>query len=132
MARQTTTFFKAIYRIFSDLNNYEGDGKYFGDVPEVKILDPLWIKPLSSEERAGAMSACKLAGLTPKEWAKGISLHEPVDVSLYADGSLIMQDGHHRQYAAEILGVKLPVKLKSINAKKANIRLLIAGKKPAA
>ena len=46
-------------------------------------------------------------------------------MSLFSDG-LRLNDGHHRQYAAEILGKQLPVRLQAINAKNDDIRKLIS------
>lgn len=55
-----------------------------------------------------------------------VDLTTPIEVSLFADGSLKISDGHHRLLAAKQLGIeKLPVKLQAINAKGKDITKLI-------
>lgn len=44
------------------------------------------------------------------EWAKTVDLSEPIDVSYEKDGFYI-EDGHHRFFAAKILGKELNVDL---------------------
>ncbi len=50
------------------------------------------------------------SGLSKEEWAKRINLTEPIDV-IYEDGVFKVDDGHHRYYAALILGVDLNISL---------------------
>lgn len=48
--------------------------------------------------------------LSPVAYAKKIDLSEPIDVS-YEHGKFWIEDGHHRYYAANVLGKTLKVKL---------------------
>lgn len=52
----------------------------------------------------------KKSGLLPKEWSKKINLLEPIDV-VYENNNFYVDDGHHRLFAAKVLGVDLPIKL---------------------
>jgi len=47
----------------------------------------------------------------PKQWAKSVSLAEPVDISVSRPGEFILQDGHHRYLAAQLSGRKLSAKI---------------------
>ena len=98
--------------------------KVHGKISEIKKLPAHLIRPMNQQERNGTLSSQQHSGKTPEEWAKTIDLSEPVDVSIFSDGSLKLSDGHHRQYAAEILGKELNVNLQAINAKPADIERL--------
>lgn len=52
----------------------------------------------------------KASGLSETEWAQNINLEEPIDV-IFEDGVFKIDDGHHRYYAALILGKPLNVSL---------------------
>jgi hypothetical protein len=52
-------------------------------------------------------------GLSHEEWAKEIDLSEPIEV-VYENGDFYIDDGHHRFWAAKILGKKLPVEVTKI------------------
>jgi hypothetical protein len=41
------------------------------------------------------------------EWARSVNFDEPVHVSIGRDGALQLEDGHHRYFAAQKLGVPL-------------------------
>ena len=55
------------------------------------------------------------SGLDKEDWARQIDLSEPID-AVYEDGVFKVDDGHHRYYAALILGQDLNVDL-TINDK---------------
>ena len=55
------------------------------------------------------------SGLSKEDWARQINLSEPIDV-IFEDGVFKIDDGHHRFYAASILGQDLNVDL-TINDK---------------
>lgn len=65
------------------------------------------------------------SGLGPQGYASQIDLSEPIDVDYWEDKKLefklgfYIQDGHHRYYAAKVLGkmlnVKLEIKVNPIN-----------------
>ncbi len=94
-------------------------------IPQVKKLPAKLLKPMNQLERNGTTFDQQASGLSPIEWAKTIDLSEPVQASLFSDGSLKLSDGHHRQYAGEILGKEIPVTLQAINAKPEDIKRLL-------
>lgn len=59
----------------------------------------------------------KHKGLTPREYATKVDLSEPLEVSYWEDPEngfkrgFYIEDGHHRYYAAKILGKPLNVEL---------------------
>jgi SAM-dependent methyltransferase len=95
----------------------EPNGKYYGDVKEVTKIMPQELKPLNQTELNGAISSQKASGKSEEEWAKSVDLSEPIKATIYSDGEIKIQDGHHRYLAAKILNIPLNVELKSINAK---------------
>jgi hypothetical protein len=46
------------------------------------------------------------SGLSPEKWAKTVSLKTPIQVS-FENGVFNIEDGHHRYYAAKLLGKPL-------------------------
>ena len=95
----------------------EPNGKYYGDIKEVTKIMPSELKPLSQTELNGAISSQKESGKSEEEWAKSVDLSEPIKATIYSDGEIKIQNGHHRYLAAKILNKPLNVELKSINAK---------------
>jgi hypothetical protein len=95
----------------------EPNGKYYGDVKEVSKIMPQELKPLNQTEINWAISSQKASGKSEEEWAKSVDLSEPIKATIYSDGEIKIQDGHHRYLAAKILNEPLNVELKSINAK---------------
>ena len=91
--------------------------KYHGVVKEIPMITPYELKPLNQMEINGAMSDMERSGLSPQEWAKTISLEEPIKASIYSDGEIKIQDGHHRFLAAKILNKPLRVNMTAINTK---------------
>lgn len=92
-------------------------GKYHGIVKEVTRITPDELRPLNQQELNGALYNQKSSGKSPEEWAKSVDLTEPIDATIYSDGEIKIQDGHHRYLAAKTLGVPLNVKLQAINTK---------------
>jgi SAM-dependent methyltransferase len=95
----------------------EPNGKYYGDVKEVTKIMPQELKPLNQTEINWAISSQKASGKSEEEWAKSVDLSEPIKATIYSDGEIKIQDGHHRYLAGKILNEPLNVELKSINAK---------------
>jgi ADP-Ribosyltransferase in polyvalent proteins/ParB-like nuclease domain len=102
------------------------DGKFYGVVTEITHLPASTIKPMNQQEWNGAISSQRMSGLSSVDWADTIDLSEPVNVSLFSDGTLKLSDGHHRVLAAQILDKNVSVILKSINGKSNDIIKLIA------
>ncbi len=51
----------------------------------------------------------KLSDEKKREWAKTVSLDEPVEVTVFMDGTFAHGDGHHRVMAGKVLGVDVPI-----------------------
>ena len=43
------------------------------------------------------------------KWAEGINLEEPIEVTVFADGTFGHGDGHHRAMAGKILDAEVPI-----------------------
>jgi hypothetical protein len=43
------------------------------------------------------------------QWAEGVSLEEPIEVTVFSDGAFGHGDGHHRAMAGKILDVEVPI-----------------------
>lgn len=104
------------------INAYKTGEKYHQVIPEIKDIN---VKDLLRRDAGEVANISKDQAENYKPY-----LNEPIEVSLFNDGSLKINDGHHRVAAAKILGIdKLPVKLQAINAKGENIQELIGKKK---
>lgn len=51
------------------------------------------------------------------DWARSVDFSEPVQLSVGRDGKLYLEDGHHRYFAAQKLGKKLPAEISKIEGK---------------
>lgn len=107
------------------MNWYKIAQKYHGIVKQITKISPDYLTPLNKEEISGAITSQKYSKLSPIEWAKTIDLSEPINATLFSDGQIIIQDGHHRYLAAKILNKPLNVILQAINAKQEDILELI-------
>ena len=103
--------------------SYKIGEKYHQLVPEIKNVEVADLKNLNMHE---------VPNMTPDKAEKYKQyLNEPINVSMFSDGTLRITDGHHRVAAARLLGIKeLPVKLQAINAKGENIQKLIKSDVP--
>lgn len=87
--------------------SYEAGVRYHGPVKEVTKIDPKLIKRRDSFEVSSVSD----------DVAAGMNFSEPIQVSIFSDGELKCQDGHHRLAAAKQRGMKsIPVSLVAINA----------------
>lgn len=77
---------------------------------DIKQLDPKELNVKWKEDYANVLWEIQKSGLKPKNWAKNVSLSEPIEVS-YKKGKYWIEDGHHRYAAAKALGVPLKVVL---------------------
>jgi hypothetical protein len=103
-------------RVGNDPIVYEDDVKYHGKVLEVRWINPKLIKRLNSNE----------VNSVSDEVAATMDFSEPIDVSIFSDGELICNNGHHRLAAAKQRGMPfINVKLTSINAYGRYINTLI-------
>jgi hypothetical protein len=83
----------------------------------VKKLNPNQLNIRWFNDLENVKYEIKQSNMLPVDWAKRISLDEPIDVDYWEDGDLgfkrgfYIQDGHHRFYAAKILNKLLNVDL---------------------
>jgi hypothetical protein len=95
---------------------YEDDVKYHGKVLEVSWINPKLIKRRDSNEVSSV----------PDDVASNMDFSEPIDVSIFSDGELICNNGHHRLAAAKQRNMPyIRVGLTSINARGNYINQLI-------
>jgi hypothetical protein len=78
---------------------------------EILKLDPKDITVVHSDDLKNAEYQADRHPGGPKRWAKGVSLTEPVDVSVTRPGEFVLEDGHHRYLAARLSGRKLSAKI---------------------
>ncbi len=83
----------------------------------IKTLKPEQLKIRWKDDLDNVKWEIEKQGLTDKQWAQYIDLSEPIDVEYWKDDKegfeegFYISDGHHRYYAAKILGVPLNVNL---------------------
>jgi len=77
---------------------------------DIKELDPKDLNIKWHDDLYNVQQEIKNSKLSEEEWAKKINLSEPIDV-VYEDDKFYVEDGHHRYYAALVLGKKLKVNL---------------------
>ena len=80
------------------------------DESDIKTLSPKQLKIKWHDDLDNVIWEQQKSGLSKVEWAKKINLSEPIDVS-YEKNKFYLEDGHHRYYAARILGKDLNVNL---------------------
>jgi hypothetical protein len=96
---------------------YTTEQKYNQIIPEIKSVDP---------SKVSRRDMYEIAEVSP-EVAKTMKFDQPIEVSIFADGTMMLSDGHHRLAAAKQLGMsKIPAVVRSINAKGRDINALIA------
>ena len=54
----------------------------------------------------------KLNDEEKREWAETVSLDEPVEITVFMDGTFGHGDGHHRVMAGKILNINIPITIK--------------------
>lgn len=77
---------------------------------DVTQLTPKEIKIKWKDDYEGVKWEIARSGKSPRKWASGVDLGSPVEVS-YEGGKFVLEDGHHRWWAAKILNKTLPVEL---------------------
>lgn len=103
--------------------NYSSEEKYSQIVPEISSVNP---------NKVSRRDMYEVAKVSP-DVAANMSFEKPIEVSLFADGTLMLSDGHHRLAAAKQLGMNsIPAVVRSINAKGNHINALIAEQQPGA
>ena len=84
---------------------------------DITTLNPDQLNIKWSDDLDNVKWEIKHKGLTPREYATKVDLSEPLDVSYWEDlensfkRGFYIEDGHHRYYAAKILGKPLNVNL---------------------
>jgi hypothetical protein len=108
---------------YSISKNYSNEEKYNQIVPEISSVNP---------NKVSRRDMYEVAKVSP-DVAANMSFEKPIEVSLFADGTLMLSDGHHRLAAAKQLGMNsIPAVVRSINAKGNHINALIAEQQPGA
>jgi len=103
--------------------NYSNEEKYNQIVPEISSVNP------NKVSRRDMYEVAKVS----TDVAANMSFEKPIEISLFADGTLMLSDGHHRLAAAKQLGMNsIPAVVRSINAKGNHINALIAEQQPSA
>ena len=96
--------------------NFEHDKKYHQKVIEISHIDVNDLKRQGSGEVHKLTEEEAERHFGTKDFEK--YLKEPISASVYSDGNVIIQDGHHRVAAARLRGIShLPVNLQAINAR---------------
>lgn len=82
---------------------------YIGN--QIIDLDPSQITIKWHEDLKNPQHKFRLGGMN---WVKSVSFDEPVKVSIAQDGTIHLEDGHHRYFAATKLGrnIKAVVEIK--------------------
>ena len=107
----------------TNATNYSSEEKYSQIVPEISSVNP---------NKVSRRDMYEVAKVSP-DVAANMSFEKPIEVSLFADGTLMLSDGHHRLAAAKQLGMNsIPAVVRSINAKGKHINALIAEQQPGA
>lgn len=83
---------------------------------DITRLSPQQLQIEWRDDLNNAIREQEQSGLSKEEWARQIDLSEPI-VVFYEDGVFKVDDGHHRYYAALILGKDLAVNVNWINDK---------------
>jgi hypothetical protein len=84
----------------------------FGVVGDQIIkLDPKDITVVHSADLENAQHQARNYKGGANAWAKSVSFKTPVDVSVANPDKFVLEDGHHRYFAASILGRKLSAKV---------------------
>lgn len=95
---------------------FESGKKYHQRVAEISRLPPALLKRRDAFEVADVSD----------DVARGMNFSEPVEVSVFSDGVVKINDGHHRVAAAKRLGLSsIPVVVQAINAKGERLNELV-------
>tara|TARA_Y100000310_G_scaffold180635_1_gene180553 strand:+ start:13865 stop:14323 length:459 start_codon:yes stop_codon:yes gene_type:complete len=96
---------------YNDLDINTLDRMAFGFARnDIKTLSPGQLEIKWKDDLDNVIWEQKNSGKSEEEWAKSIDLTEPIDV-IFEDGTFKVDDGHHRYYAAQILGLPLNVSI---------------------
>jgi len=103
--------------------HFEETEKYHQKIPEITHLPTHEFKRQGSGEVHSLTEEQAALHFGTKNFEK--YLKEPIDASVYSDGNVIIQNGHHRVAAAKLRGIShLPVNLQAINARGAKLNEL--------
>jgi hypothetical protein len=105
------------------LENFDSN-KVHGPVTDITHITPDELKPMNQLELNSAIHDMKSSGMSDEEWAKSVNIAEPISASIYSDGEIKIQDGHHRYLAAKILNKPVSVNLTAINTKLSILQLV--------
>ena len=85
--------------------------KYLAEDREIIMFPAKFLKSHMGEYRTEPSwkEFFKLSDEKKREWAETVSLDEPVDITVFMDGTFAHGDGHHRVMAGKVLGVDIPI-----------------------
>lgn len=78
----------------------------FGVTSGLKELRPEQLKVKHKPDMENVLWDLQKSGLSKRKWAEQVKQVTPIEVS-YEKGNYYIEDGHHRYYAAKILGIPL-------------------------
>jgi hypothetical protein len=90
--------------------NLLDDAAFGFNVDTLKQISPKDLSIKWKDDLENVLYEIQKSGLSKVDWAKRINLSEPIDVS-YNGKKFYIEDGHHRYYAAKILGKPLNINL---------------------
>jgi hypothetical protein len=90
--------------------------------PKIHTLNPFKIAPSGPAERMGSVTDLALSKKDPIEWAKSVDLSQPIEVTMWKDGTMTVTDGHHRQLAAQILNQPIKTRIRYTNTRAQNVQ----------
>jgi hypothetical protein len=92
-------------------NLFENWKRYLAEDKEVVMFPARYLKSYMGEYRTEPhwKNFFKLNDEEKREWAETVSLDEPVDITVFMDGTFAHGDGHHRVMAGKILNARVPI-----------------------
>ena len=92
-------------------NLFENWKRYLAEDKEVIMFPARYLKSHMGEYRTEPhwKNFFKLNDEEKREWAETVNLDEPVDITVFMDGTFAHGDGHHRVMAGKILNVDVPI-----------------------
>ena len=85
--------------------------RYLAEDKEVIMFPARYLKSHMGEYRTEPhwKNFSKLSDEEKDQWAETVNLDEPVEITVFMDGTFAHGDGHHRVMAGKILNVDIPI-----------------------
>ena len=93
---------------------FENWKRYLAENKEIIMFPARYLKSHMGEYRTEPhwKNFFKLNNEEKREWAEKVSLDEPVEITVFMDGTFGHGDGHHRVMAGKILNINIPITIK--------------------